>query len=230
MLRMFYFSGTGNARNVAHWMASAWQSRNREAETIDLARVEAHAICLDPGDEVGIASPTHGFNFPPVTLRFLFAFPRAPNANGAFIVNTRAGVRFFGVCIPGLSGVAQLLAALVLLLKGYRVVGMRPIDLPSNWISLHPGALSPGRRSPRWCVPQYPRGGLDAGATHGLLSPAAPRPAFAHGRTNRRRHLADALRFLAPLPSAEEERGGVVSGWPGRGPGRWPRRRSQRGH
>jgi len=27
----------------------------------------------------------------------------------------------------------------VLLLKGYRVVGMRPIDLPSNWISLHPG-------------------------------------------------------------------------------------------
>jgi ferredoxin len=24
-------------------------------------------------------------------------------------------------------------------LKGYRVVGMRPIDLPSSWISLHPG-------------------------------------------------------------------------------------------
>lgn len=34
---------------------------------------------------------------------------------------------------------AQLLAALVFVFKGYRVVGMRPIDLPSNWISLHPG-------------------------------------------------------------------------------------------
>ena len=139
MLRLFYFSGTGNARNVAHWAASAWQNRDREAEVIDLAKVDARAIRLDPGDEVGIVSPTHGFNFPPITLTFLFAFPRAQNANRAFIVNTRAGVRFFGVCLPGLSGVAQLLAALVLLLKGYRVVGMRPIDLPSNWISIHPG-------------------------------------------------------------------------------------------
>ena len=35
-------------------------------------------------------------------------------------------------------GVALLLAALVLLLKGYRIAGMRPIDLPSNWLSIHP--------------------------------------------------------------------------------------------
>jgi ferredoxin len=139
MLRMFFFSGTGNARNVAHWIAAAWREQDRAAEVIDLAKVEARAVHLDPGDEVGIASPTHGFNFPPITLRFFFAFPRARSANCAFIVNTRAGVRFFGVCLPGLSGVAQLLAALVLLLKGYRVVGMRPIDLPSNWISIHPG-------------------------------------------------------------------------------------------
>lgn len=41
--------------------------------------------------------------------------------------------------LPGLSGATQLLAALVFVLKGYRVVGMRPIDLPSSWISLHPG-------------------------------------------------------------------------------------------
>jgi ferredoxin len=139
MLRMFYFSGTGNARNVANWIASGWRRRHRDVESIDLAEVEAGAVRVDPGDEIGLASPTHGFNFPPITLRFLFAFPSAPNANRAFIVNTRAGIRFFGVCLPGLSGAAQILAALVLLLKGYRVVGMRPIDLPSNWISLHPG-------------------------------------------------------------------------------------------
>jgi Pyruvate/2-oxoacid:ferredoxin oxidoreductase delta subunit len=139
MLRMFYFSGTGNARNVAHWMADAWRGRQREVEVIDLAKVDRRALRVGPGDEVGIASPTHGFNFPPITLGFLFAFPRAPHANRAFIVNTRAGVRFFGVCLPGLSGATQILGALVLRLKGYRVVGMRPIDLPSNWISLHPG-------------------------------------------------------------------------------------------
>jgi ferredoxin len=139
MLRMFYFSGTGNARNAARWMADVWRERHRHAEVIDLAEGGAGAVHVDPGDEVGLASPTHGFNFPPITLAFLFAFPRAPSRNPVFIINTRAGVRLFGVCLPGLSGVAQLLAALVFLLKGYRVVGMRPIDLPSNWISLHPG-------------------------------------------------------------------------------------------
>ena len=139
MLRMFYFSGTGNARNVAHWMAAAWQSRKLEAELIDLAKVDPRTVPIGPRDEVGLASPTHGFNFPPITLRFLFAFPRAPNANRVFILNTRGGLRLLGVHLPGLSGVAQFLAALVLWLKGYRVVGMRPIDLPSNWMSLHPG-------------------------------------------------------------------------------------------
>ena len=68
MLRMFYFSGTGNARNVADWIAAAWRGRNRAAEVIDVAKLEAHSIRIECGDEVGIASPTHGFNFPPITL------------------------------------------------------------------------------------------------------------------------------------------------------------------
>jgi Pyruvate/2-oxoacid:ferredoxin oxidoreductase delta subunit len=139
MLRLFYFSGTGNARNVAHWLSSAWQAHGRSVALVDLARVNPNDICLDAEDEFGLVSPTHGFNFPPITLRFLCRLPRARNANRAFVVNTRGGVRLFGKCLPGLSGVTQLLVAIVFLLKGYRVVGMRPIDLPSNWISLHPG-------------------------------------------------------------------------------------------
>jgi len=139
VLRLFYFSGTGNARSVAHWIAEAWRKSGRAAEVLDIAKTERRAIQIGQDDEIGLASPTHGFNFPPITLNFVFAFPRAPNANRLFIVNTRAGVRFFGKCLPGLSGLAQLLAALVFALKGYRIVGMRPIDLPSNWISIHPG-------------------------------------------------------------------------------------------
>jgi ferredoxin len=138
MLRLFYFSGTGNARNVARWMVEAWQERGLQAEAIDFSKLR-DTIHVGPDDTIGLASPTHGFNFPPITLAFLFAFPRTAHHNRVFIVNTRAGIRFFGVCLPGLSGAAQLLAALVLLIKGYRVVGMRPIDLPSNWISIHPG-------------------------------------------------------------------------------------------
>jgi len=138
MLHMFYFSGTGNARNVASWMASAFRERGREVEVVDLARRPRAEVHLDPADELGLASPTHGFNFPPVTLAFLLALPRAPARNRAYVFNTRAGVRLLGLHLPGLSGVAQLLAALVLLAKGYRVAAMRPVDLPSNWISLHP--------------------------------------------------------------------------------------------
>ena len=139
MLRMFYFSGTGNARHVAKWMVEAWRERHQQAEAIDLAMVRVDTVEVGPGDEIGLASPTHGFNFPPITLAFLFAFPRTSHRNRVCILNTRGGVRLFRLYLPGLSGVAQLLAAIVFLVKGYRVVGMRPIDLPSSWISLHPG-------------------------------------------------------------------------------------------
>lgn len=139
MLRMFYFSGTGNARNAARWMVETWRARGQAAEAIDLAQTGAEGIQVQAGDDVALASPTHGFNFPRITLAFLLAFPPAPSRNRVCIINTRAGVRLFRLYLPGLSGAAQLLAALVFVLKGYRVVGMRPIDLPSNWISLHPG-------------------------------------------------------------------------------------------
>jgi ferredoxin len=41
--------------------------------------------------------------------------------------------------MPGLSGVALMLLAFILSLKGYKCIGFRPVDLPSNWIPLHPG-------------------------------------------------------------------------------------------
>jgi Pyruvate/2-oxoacid:ferredoxin oxidoreductase delta subunit len=48
-------------------------------------------------------------------------------------------MKLYKLFLPGLSGIAQFLAAFILLLKGYKVIGMQPMDLPSNWISLHPG-------------------------------------------------------------------------------------------
>jgi len=81
MLRMFYFSGTGNARNAARWMVEVWRERNHAAEAIDLAEIGAGTIAVGPGDEIGLASPTHGFNFPPITLAFLLRFPRTTWGN-----------------------------------------------------------------------------------------------------------------------------------------------------
>jgi Pyruvate/2-oxoacid:ferredoxin oxidoreductase delta subunit len=48
-------------------------------------------------------------------------------------------MKFGKIFFPGLSGITLWLAAVVLSIKGYKIVGLRPIDLPSNWISLHPG-------------------------------------------------------------------------------------------
>jgi Pyruvate/2-oxoacid:ferredoxin oxidoreductase delta subunit len=109
------------------------------ADILNIAELQRGRI-RSPDSEtmLGFVSPTHGFNLPPIVMYFLFAFPRTRNRNPVFLVNTRAGMKFGPVFFPGLSGVALLLAACVLLLKGYRIVGMRPIDLPSNWISIHP--------------------------------------------------------------------------------------------
>lgn len=136
---IYYFSGTGNAEHVAGWAADAARECGWTAEVINIGVPGGHdAPPPAAGVLVGFVSPTHGFNFPPIMMYFLFTFPRTVHRNPVFLMNTRAGMKLGRLYLPGLSGIALWLAAVVLLLKGYRIVGMRPIDMPSNWISLHP--------------------------------------------------------------------------------------------
>ena len=136
--RIFYFTGTGNALKSASWIQASMQQNGIQTDLTNIATIRGKKPDLENNHLIGICSPTHGFNFPPVVLNFLFKLPRAKKQS-AFIVNTRAGMKLGKFFLPGLSGVAQLFTALILLLKGYKIVGMRPIDMPSNWISLHPG-------------------------------------------------------------------------------------------
>ena len=138
-LIIYFFSGTGNARNVANWIGEEAACRNITAVVTDIALIDRkHIAPPRPGSMIGFISPTHGFNYPPAMMYFLFRFPRSVN-NKVFLMNTRAGLKLSKWFVPGLSGLALWLAALVLLLKGYKVIGLRSIDLPSNWISIHPG-------------------------------------------------------------------------------------------
>ncbi|MFZ5942297.1 MAG: EFR1 family ferrodoxin [Bacteroidota bacterium] len=138
-LLIYYFSGTGNARNVARWCSDFASGKGWEVSVVDLATIDRYSIAVPPdGTMIGFCSPTHGFNLPPVVLKFFRHFPRG-NRNPVWIVNTRAGSKLWKIFLPGLTGIGQIWAALFLRLKNYRVRGMRPIDLPSNWISLHPG-------------------------------------------------------------------------------------------
>lgn len=137
--RIFYFSGTGNAAHVAQWAAEAIRGAGLTATTINIDGTDRRSLVPpDPDVLLGFVSPTHGFNFPPVMMYFLFAFPRTRHGNRVFLMNTRAGMKLGRLFLPGLSGIALLLAAAVLLAKGYRIAGMRSINMPSNWLSLHP--------------------------------------------------------------------------------------------
>lgn len=138
-LSIFYFSGTGNARRTAEWIADEATRRGLSASCVNIEHFEiADMPPADQNSLIGFCSPTHGFNLPPVMLKFLWKFP-GQKGTDVFIVNTRAGMKMGKIFLPGLGGVAQYYAALVLWAKGYKIKGMQPMDLPSNWISLHPG-------------------------------------------------------------------------------------------
>ena len=63
--------------------------------------------------------------------------------NKIFVSNEYGADTLIGFCYPthgfNLSGSALFLPALILRIRGYKVKAYRPLDLPSNWISIHPG-------------------------------------------------------------------------------------------
>jgi len=137
-LLIYYFSGTGNARNVARWCSTYATENGWDSTVINIAAADPYTIPTPPpGTVLGFCSPTHGFNLPPIMLRFIRHFPRGKNP--VWIVNTRAGSKLWKIYLPGLTGIGQVWAALSMRIKGYRIIGMKPVDLPSNWISIHPG-------------------------------------------------------------------------------------------
>jgi ferredoxin len=135
----YYFSGTGNSKRVCDWFCDEATKNRIQVNRINLSDNRKTPDKIQPETCIGIISPTHGFNYPPLVLHFILRFPRTKNKTRVFLMNTRAGMKLSKLFLPGLSGIALWLSALVLLLKGYRIISLRSIDLPSNWISLHPG-------------------------------------------------------------------------------------------
>jgi len=138
ILNIYYFTGTGNSRKVANWISHAAKEKNVECQLINIARVDRLSIePPKPNAIIIFVSPIHGFNYPPIMLHFIRHFPKGENK--VVLMNTRAGM-LIGKCItPGITGIAFYLSAFILKLKGYSIQSFFPVDLPSNWISIHPG-------------------------------------------------------------------------------------------
>lgn len=134
---IYYFSGTGNSKTVAKWLSDYSRDINIDFQIINIAEIDRKNI-PKPETEVVIAfiSPIHGFNYPPIMVNFLFNFPKGHNQ--ILLMNTRAGMLIGKFITPGISGIAFYLASIVLIFKGYNIKAMYPVDLPSNWISIHP--------------------------------------------------------------------------------------------
>lgn len=139
-LIIYYFSGTGNSKQVALWWAEAALKKGIAARVVDITTVtNPNSLEINSDSLMLIVSPTHGFNYPPVTIRFIRRLPRGKNL--VVLANTRAGLKIGRFITPGLSGITFMLSAILLLSKGYKLGGLISFDMPSNWLSIHP-ALS----------------------------------------------------------------------------------------
>lgn len=129
------FSGTGNSLRAVGWLAELFGR-----DTIHVVRIGKAGVpkpAPTPGSITGIVFPTHGFTAPWAVLRHAIRLPRG-KSGAAFVIATRAG-SWPGFLLPGLSGSAMFIVALILLCKGYRIKGLRGLDMPSNWMFLHWG-------------------------------------------------------------------------------------------
>lgn len=141
-LIIYYFSGTGNAYNTALYISDEAKTSGIHVEIFNISNMERVDI-PNENSLVGFISPTHGFHFPEITRKFIKQFPTSNNCS-AFVVNTRAGTRIGNKTIVGLSGVLHYWSFFYLKRKGFKIVGLFPVDLPSNWISIHPAFRKSG--------------------------------------------------------------------------------------
>jgi len=138
-LIVYFFSGTGNSRNVGFWLSAEAKRMNMDVTLVNIAGTGSLRMEEVPDKNALIAfvSPVHGFNYPPVMQSFIRRFPKGNNH--VLLLNTRAGMLIGKRITPGLSGITFYLSAATLKMKGYHIRAMLPVDLPSNWISIHPG-------------------------------------------------------------------------------------------
>ncbi|TFG74238.1 MAG: flavodoxin family protein, partial [Chrysiogenales bacterium] len=136
---IYYFSGTGNALTASRWIAENAEKKGIKADLISIDRFKKINVPAAEGKKlIGFCYPTHGFNLPWIMLKFIARFPVRERCD-VFLLNTRAGMKICKWFAPGISGIAQILPALILLVKGFRIRSLFPLDMPSNWISVHPG-------------------------------------------------------------------------------------------
>lgn len=137
---IYYMSGTGNSYRAAIWSMGRLKENTVNVSIHSISNPGEIKTDVKDGEEglFMIFFPTHGFTAPWNIFRFAFKAPVKKRTH-AVIVAARAGLKLGPLFFPGLEGTAAYLIAFILALKGYRIKGVMGLDMPSNWMALHPG-------------------------------------------------------------------------------------------
>lgn len=132
-------SGTGNTYSVARWMEEIAGRYNVKTRIVTIEDADFdNDFDQSPHLLVGLLCPTHGFMPPWSMIKFLFRIPRRPGVP-VMCAATRGAFRIGPLHIPGASGFATFLAAIIMFFKGYHVKAVFSLDMPLNFISFHWG-------------------------------------------------------------------------------------------
>lgn len=127
---IYFMSGTGNSFRAATWMGEAAAQRGAAARVIPVEKGNPVKETKEgPGHLLGLVMPTHGFTAPWFMVRFAMSLPHRRGSH-AFVVLTRAGLKFGLLFVPGLEGTGAYLIALILLFRGYCVRGVMDWTCP----------------------------------------------------------------------------------------------------
>ena len=132
-------SGTGNTYRLACWMKEIADSCMQEIKIVMIDEPDAGNEPIPSGSTlVGVLFPAHGFMPPWSMIKFLFKM-RRQNGVPALCAATRGGIKVGPLRIPGAAGLGTFLAALLMLIKGYRPRALFSLDMPANFINFHWG-------------------------------------------------------------------------------------------
>jgi NAD-dependent dihydropyrimidine dehydrogenase PreA subunit len=136
---VLYSTGTGNSFRVACWAREIFADKGIPCVVRQITtRSPEGPYTPRPGDYLGVSVPTHGFGAQWSVLKKVFALPRGNGCIG-FVTACCAGMMLGRIHVPGVEGTAAWGIALMLALKGYKVRAVNGVDMPSNWIVVHPG-------------------------------------------------------------------------------------------
>jgi len=98
-LRFYYFSGTGNARRVALWMAgeAGQLGADAQAHSIDFGALPEFP---ESGDHIGFVFPVHGFTTIAAMLHFVWNFPQGNPSVSVFTAAVTGGCRIGPLKLP----------------------------------------------------------------------------------------------------------------------------------